>query len=361
MFRQHLLVATVAVVAVLCLGAACKSRTDTSEPSAPAATGAPARESRLFSYDRKCMGTLCLIKVWHNDAGKVETACRKALGEFDRVERLMSEWRDDSELTRINQAAGSEAVEVSEDTLLVIKKGVELGVLTEGHFDITVGAFHGLWKFDEDKDGTLPSPDEVKARLALVDYRDIQIDEAAHTVKLKRAGQRLTLGGIAKGYAVDAAVAVLREAGIRDFIVQAGGDLFAGGRRGDRQWMVGVQDPRRPRGEIIYKLSLSDRAFNTSGDYERFVIESGRRYHHILDAKTGFPVEHTRAVTLLATSAFKADLLDTAVFTMGWEKAMAVVEADAEVEAIIVDAKNQVHVSSGLTDLVKVADPTDGL
>src|SRR6185295_8975293 len=162
-------------------------------------------------------------------------------------------------------------------------------------------------------------------------------------------------------YAVDAAVKAIRAAGLRDFIVKAGGDLFAAGRKGERQWRVGIQDPRAPHGRIIFELPVTDQAFNTSGDYERFVIRDGVRYHHILDARTGFPAKESRSVTLLAGDSFTADALDTALFAVGPERAMAIVAGLKDVEVVIVDAANRVHISPGLHErLIKRGDPTPG-
>jgi thiamine biosynthesis lipoprotein len=180
-------------------------------------------------------------------------------------------------------------------------------------------------------------------------------------VKLRRPGQRLNLEGLAKGYGVAAAVKVMRAAGLKDFIFHAGGDLYAAGRKGDRDWRVGIQDPRAPRGRIIFELSLSDKAFNTSGDYERFVMKDGVRYHHILDARTGFPARGCRSVTLLADDAFLADTLDTAIFAVGAKRGMEIIEELPGVEGVIVDADNRVLISSGLAGkLIKYGDPTDG-
>jgi thiamine biosynthesis lipoprotein len=324
------------------------------------AGGAPA--PRIIVVDRKCMGTLCEIKAFHKDEAFVHRVAELGLREMDRIEALTTSWTDTSDVAHVNAAAGKQAVVVSRDTLEVVKKGIWVGELTAGAFDITVGVFKGLWRFDEDNDGSLPDPKEVRRRAKLVNYRDVIVDEAKSTVKLRRVGQRLNLEGLAKGYGVAAAVKVMRAEGLRDFIFHAGGDLYAAGRKGDRDWRVGIQDPRAPRGQIIFELSLSDKAFNTSGDYERFVIKDGVRYHHILDARTGFPARGCRSVTLLADDAFLADTLDTAIFAAGPKRGMEIIEEQPGVEGVIVDAHNQVTISSGLQGkLKKYGDPTDGI
>jgi thiamine biosynthesis lipoprotein len=335
----------------------------TAPPSRPAPASAPPKAGAAHAVDRvrACMGTRCEILVYTTDEAAAEPAIERGFAELARIEGLVTSWRDTSEIAQINAAAGKAPVKVSPDTLAIIQRGLWIGEISEGGFDITVGVFHGLWKFDQDRDGTLPDPAEVKRRLALVNFHDVILDEAAGTVMLRREGQRLNVEGIAKGYAVDAAVKALRDAGLRDFIVQAGGDLFASGKHGNRDWEIGIQDPRGPHGQIIYQVSLSDRAFNTSGDYERFVLRDGVRYHHILDARTGFPSHASRSVTVLARDAFTADVLDTALFIMGPEKAIKVVESMPDVETVIVGPDNDVHISTGLNGkLAKLRDPTPG-
>jgi thiamine biosynthesis lipoprotein len=326
--------------------------------AAPEAPPAP----HVITRTRKCMGTECEFKAWAADEALVDRAFARGFDEFDRLEALTTSWRSTSEVAHINEQAGKKAVAVSPDTLAIIEKSLWVSSLTDGAFDITIGVYKGLWKFDEDKDGTLPDRQEVERRRKLVSWKDVIVDKKRGTVKLRRAGQAINLGGIAKGYAVDAAVRAIRKEGLRDFIVKAGGDLFAAGRKGDRQWRVGIQDPRAPHGQIIFELPITDQAFNTSGDYERFVIKDGVRYHHILDARTGFPAKLTRSVTLLAGDSFTADALDTALFAVGPERALQIVAGVPHLEAVIVDAKNKVHVTPGLQDkLVKRGDPTDGL
>lgn len=328
----------------------------------------PGPPRRLITRVRTCLGTRCTLSAFHHDEAQVQRAFDAALAEIQRLDALLTTWQPTSEVSRLNAAAGSgEFVPVSSETFEVLERALWVARETRGAFDVTVGAFRGLWKFDEDNDGSLPSRDDVLERLKLVDYRGLQLDAEERAARLVRAGQSVTLGGIAKGFIVDRAVAKLRAAGLEDFLVQAGGDLYAAGRRGDRDWRVGIQDPRggsgSPPSESSFALlSLTDAAFNTSGDYERFVIRDGRRYHHILDPATGYPVTHTRSVTVLAPTSFIADTLDTAIFVLGVERGMRLVESQPGVEAVIVDADNQVHVSSGLEQrLTLLRPPTDGL
>jgi FAD:protein FMN transferase len=327
-----------------------------------------APERRMMSFERACMGTHCTIAVFHHDEARVEQAVAQAVLEMNRLDAMMTTWTDTSEVSRINAAAGNgEAVSVSAETFEVLEKSLWVARASGGAFDITVGAFKGLWKFDEDNDGTLPAPGDVAERLKLVDYEALILDPARRTARLARAAQSITLGGIAKGFIVDCAVRTLRGAGLVDFLVQAGGDLYAAGKRGDREWRVGIQDPRAKPGDdrsldtSFALLSLTDSAFNTSGDYERFVLQHGKRYHHILDPRTGQPVTHTRSVTVLAPTSFIADTLDTAAFVLGPAKGLELVESVPGALAVIVDSENQVHTSRGLEGQLKILrPPTDG-
>ncbi len=213
-----------------------------------------------------------------------EAAVRAAFGaageEIRRVETLMTTWREDSELSRVNAAAGHDKVVVSPETFEVIQAAIHTSEISEGTFDITFESLHGLWKFDQDLDPHPPSAADVKAKLHLVGYRHVHLDPAAHTVFLDQAGTRISLGGIAKGYAVDRAAAVLERAGLSSFFVQAGGDLYTRGRKADgSEWAAGVRDPRGPEGSFFALLHVSDHAFSTAGDYERSYIVGGKRYH----------------------------------------------------------------------------------
>lgn len=308
------------------------------------------------------MGTLVVITAWTDDETRAAAAFAEAFAEFDRIDRLMSIFRPDSEISRVNAAAGApKGVPVSDEILFVVDKAIEASRLSRGAFDVTVGAFAGLWKFDEDKDGTIPPPELVAERRKLVSFRDVVVSRRARTIRLRRPGQKINLGGIAKGYAVDRAVAILRRHGLGHFIVQAGGDLYVSGRRGDRAWRVGIRDPRGGRDVFFAFAEVEDATFSTSGDYERFVLRDGRRYHHILDPATGYPATRSRSVTVVAKDATTADALSTALFVMGVEAGMKLVERLPDVEAVFVDAQNRVHISSGLRGkLTILQSPTDG-
>jgi len=307
------------------------------------------------------MGTELRVTIWSADDALAETASSAVFREFDRLDDMMSVWKSESDIVRINAAAGEKAVPVSSETREVLQVARQISEQTDGTFDITFAALSGLWKFDyQDKDESIPDRKEIERRLPLVNYRDVAVDDAAGTVMLRRKGMRVNLGGIGKGYAVDRAVDILRRSGLRDFMIQAGGDMYVAGSRGDRPWRLGIRDPRGPADRVFAALDLSDSTFSTSGDYERFFMKDGVRYHHIIDLRTGEPARLSRSVTLVTDRAVIADALAKGVFILGPDAGMALIERTPDVQGVIVSAKNEVSISSGLRKrLILVAPPTD--
>lgn len=311
----------------------------------------------LVEQDRVAMGSSLRVAVWTADQAGAARAIDAVFAEFDRLESALSVWRPGSDVNRLNASAGQGSVPVGPDTLRVLEAAEEASRLTQGKFDVTFGTLADIWKFDQDQDNRVPTREEIAARLPLVDHTAVRVNRQAGTAEITRAGVRVHLGGIGKGYAVDRAVELLRNAGFSNFLIQAGGDLFASGRRGDRRWRVGLSDPRGTEGATFATIDLLDETFSTSGDYERFFVKDGVRYHHILDPATGQPARLCRSVTILARSALTADWASTGVFILGPRAGMALVESRSDVEAVIVDADNQVHVSSGLQGRLRIDRP----
>ena len=362
MRRRPCLLLAVAVAA--CTGGAA------APAPAPSASITPPQvpfEPRRVALDDKAMGTHVVLATYTTpalDEAAIRPKLEKALEEIRRLERLMTTWREDSEISRINAAAGAGAVAVGAETLAVIQKSLWASKISEGVFDISFDAMRGLWKFDEGREDRIPPKDAVDKARKLIDWHEIEVDAAKSTVKLAKPGMRISLGGIAKGYAVDAAARVLEREGITSFFAQAGGDLYVKGRKPDgSRFKVGVRDPRRKDpNDYFAMLEVEDHAFSTAGDYERAFVEGGKRYHHIIDPRTGWPATASRSVTVWAKDAFTADAVDDAVFILGPEKGLALVESIDDCGAVIVDAHNQVFVSKRLDKLLwKMRDPTDGI
>jgi thiamine biosynthesis lipoprotein len=327
-----------------------------------AGCGAPANPRSAAPVERAQvgMGSEVRLIAWTADEPAALSAFDEAFGEFQRLDALLSVWRDGSDVQRLNESAGIAPVAVADETLEVLTAAVEAGELTQGKFDVTFAALADVWKFDHDQDNAIPPPEAIRERLSLVDYKSVSIDPARKTAFVRRRGVRVHLGGIGKGYAVDRAVAILKRRGLRDFMVRAGGDLYVAGRHGERGWRLGIQDPRGEAEAIFAALDLADAALSTSGDYERFFIKDGRRLHHIIDPDRGEPADGCRSVTIVADRSTTADALSTGVFVLGPAAGMTLIERLPNVEGVIVTADNEVLVSSGLKErLTIVALPTD--
>lgn len=303
------------------------------------------------------MGSALRVAVWSEDRGGATRVTRRVFDEFDRLDRLLSVWHPGSDVSRLNASAGQGPVRISHDTRRVLQAALEAGRQTHGKFDITFGALADVWRFDHDQDNRVPTSSEVATRLPFVDFTAVTVDDTGGTAEIQRAGVRVHLGGIGKGFAIDRAVSLLRDAGFQHFLLQAGGDLYAAGTHGDRPWRVGLHDPRGREDGSFATIELRDETFSTSGDYERFFIADGVRYHHLLDPDNGQPARGCRSVTVLARDALTADWASTGVFILGPEAGMSLVETLPDVEAVIVTADNEVLVSSGLQDRLHIDRP----
>jgi thiamine biosynthesis lipoprotein len=303
------------------------------------------------------MGTRVSFKIWlgTRDAIEARAAIEAATAEIERIEDIMSEWRPQSEISRFNRAAGT-TVRLSPEFFEVLRRGREVSEATDGSFDVTFHAVGQLWSFKEGS--TPPTAAAIEEKLALVGWQRLVLDAEAGTGRLETPGMMIGLGAIAKGYAVDRAAALLRERGFTDHIIEAGGDTFVSGSKGEKSWMVGVQNPDGPG--TVGALPARDEAVVTSGDYQRFLEHEGKRYSHILDPKTGWPRERSAApksVTLVAPNTTDADAFATAVSVMGAAKGMALVESHKEIEAVIITRDGEIRISSGLAGRLVLAAP----
>jgi FAD:protein FMN transferase len=281
----------------------------------------------------------------------VEAAVDAAFNEIHRIEQMMSTHIATSPISKVNQAAGTSPVRVPKELLEMVKRSKAISDRTEGKFDITFGAVGKLWHF-RSLEPKVPDPSAIASNLPLLDYRAVRVDEKAQTLMLEKKGMSIGLGAIAKGYAVDQAAAILRTKGLNDFIVYGGGDIYLSGKKGDKPWRVGIQDPRdRSRYFADFTFDKGG-AVVTSGDYEKYFIVNGRRYHHILDPSTGFPAEGTVSVTVITDHSADADALATGIFVLGPDKGMALIESDPKIEGVIVDSTFTPRVSSGLKDRI---------
>ncbi|MFH1809278.1 MAG: FAD:protein FMN transferase [Pseudomonadota bacterium] len=277
-------------------------------------------ELHVVTRSEEHMSTYVTISVAAPRGASPDEAITAAFAEVARLSDTLSEWREHSEISTVNAQAGGAPVVVSAELYRVIQAAHAVSVDTEGAFDITFNALWGLWDFKA-PNPRVPTPEEIAPRVALVDYRQVTLDDTTHSVRLGKPGMKMGLGGIAKGYIVDRASALLRARGFTNHLVNAGGDLYASGTRGDRKWRIGVRDPGTK--QIYATLEVQDRGLATSGNYERFFIKDGLRYHHILDPKTGMPTRGIASSTVLAPDAMTADAYATAVFVLGVDRSLA--------------------------------------
>jgi thiamine biosynthesis lipoprotein len=334
-------------------------------PPVEAQASSPSPPQRVDIQDA-AMGTNVHFVAYSNqhiDEAGIRKATADALAEMRRLEAVLSEWRDDSEVGQINLNP-EHWVHVGPETYTVIARALDEGKASKGAFDITFQAMSNLWKFGSaaDAEPKLPSKAEIELRRKLVDYRTVELDPSAQAVRIPK-DHKIGLGGIAKGYIVDRAAAVLKKAGIAAFLVQAGGDLYGAGRKPDGSpWVSGIQDPRGAQGVFFATIELTDHAFSTAGDYARSYVIGKRRYHHIIDPHTGYPATASRSVTVWAEDATTADAIDDAVFILGPEQGLQLAEATPGVGVVIVDKNNRVWVSPRLEGKVHVTrQPTDGI
>ncbi|MCA9657305.1 MAG: FAD:protein FMN transferase [Myxococcales bacterium] len=318
----------------------------------------PVRKDGTIYAESELMGTRFSINLWLDpgrDAADGGAAVREAIAEVDRIEGLASEWIAESELSRFNAAAGGEPIALSPDLFAILQRSTVIAEATSGAFDPTFFAIGDLWSF---KPGaTPPTQEAIDARLPLVDWRGIELD-AAGRGRLRDVGMKVGLGAIAKGYAVDRASALLRGRGFTNHIVEGGGDTFVSGSKGERAWMVGIQRPDGPG--TIGALSLENRALVTSGGYQRYFEHDGKRYAHIIDPRTGWPLDEADSaisVSIVADDATDADAYCTAVAVMGPERGMAFVESQPALEAVIIERSGEISLSSGLRERFVPAPP----
>jgi len=308
-------------------------------------------ESAVVTRAQMQMGTVVKITAVARNESIAQAATTAGFAEIHRLEELLSTWIPTSELSRVNASAGVMPVSVSPETMAVVQGAIQVAEMTDGGFNITIGPVVDAWNVIENQ--RIPTEPELKALRPLLDLKAVHADVRERTIFLEKAGMRIDVGGIGKGYAADQAVMAMKKAGASAGVVALSGDIKAFGQLpGGKKFPVGIQHPRK-EGEVLVFIDLEDEAISTAGDYERFFERDGVRYHHILDPKTLQPARSCQAVTVIAREGIWADGLDTGIFVMGVEAGMRLVEALPGVEAIIVDHEGLVHVSSGLRDRIR--------
>ena len=297
-----------------------------------------------FTDARPMMGTEVSVYFWHDDPDAGRLALDAVFAEVERINRLMSTYIEDSPISDINRRAASEPVVAGEELFHLVQRSLDVSVLTRGAFDITYESVGQHYDF---RRRMRPDDATIAAGRELIDFRYVKLDPAAGTVSFMREGVRINLGGIAKGYAVERGVDVLRLRGATHGIVTAGGDSRLLGDRRGRPWMIGIRDPRED-GKVAISLPLADEAISTSGDYERFFDEDGVRYHHIIEPSTGEPAGKVHSATVFGPDAVITDALSTSVFVLGVDEGLRLIAALPDYESVVIDSAGQIYYSDGL-------------
>jgi thiamine biosynthesis lipoprotein len=311
------------------------------------------------------LGTVCTVRLYKETRTEIYQAI---FSRFREIEALMSVNSADSDISAVNNGAGIAPVRVHPEVLDVVESALRYAELSGGAFDPSVGPLVKLWNIGED-DARLPPEDEIRETLPLVGWRDVVVDREAGTVFLRRPGMRLDLGGIAKGYAADEAVRIIKEYGVKSAIVDLGGNVFAYGEKPGKwsgqllpwqklPWRVGIQNPLEDRGQYFAVMELRNKSAVTSGVYERFLELDGRKYHHILSTQNGYPVDSSLlSVTVVADRSIDADALSTSAFALGWERGSALIESLEGIVAVFVFDDMIVRCTRGMEDWFTLTDP----
>ena len=297
-----------------------------------------------YEREEAIMGTRIAVQLWSEDPALAERAMDAVIAEMHRTDELMSTYKPGSQLSQVNEHAYERPVQVDADIIDVVEKSLEYSRLSDGVFDVTYASVGYLFDY---RKHVHPTDAQIAAALPAVDYRQLVVDHDARTIRFLKPGMRIDLGGIAKGWAVDRGIDILRELGIEHAMVNAGGDTRLLGDRRGKPWIVGIRDPRN-EGKVVTRIPLQDEALSTSGDYERYFEEDGVRYHHILEPGTGRSPKAVRSVTVIGPTATHTDGLTKPVFILGVERGLEFIRKVKDAEAIIVDNEGRVFHSEGL-------------
>ncbi len=302
------------------------------------------------------MGTIITQKI-----NALNLEAKKITGEaleiINRLEKIMSFFEVTSQLSQINQQSGKLWISVDSELFFLIKEAKKYARLTGGVFDITVASLVELWQ-KYGKVQKIPSQSLIEDTLKKVNYENILIDEERGMVKLRRNGQKIDLGGIAKGYAANRVIQYYQQKGLRSAMINLGGNVaLLGGRDDEKPWQIGIQNPLQKRGECLAIISVSNTAVVTSGNYERFFLENNRIYHHILSPLTGYPASSgLRSVTIIYPDAMLADVLATTLFILGLERGVKLIKRFSDIEVIIISEDRKIYLSGSLVGKCQITE-----
>ncbi|WP_347489895.1 FAD:protein FMN transferase [Desulfoscipio sp. XC116] len=313
-----------------------------------------AQEQEPYTAQDFLLDTEITITIEDSRAPEICAAIFQRIAEIEKKMTLFSE---DSELAKLNAQAGLKAVKTSADTHYVLTRAITISTLTQGAYDPTIGPLVKLWNIGSGL-AVIPGEADIQRAISLVDGNSLQISNNGHTAMIARPGQVVDLGGIAKGYAGDEAKRILLEHGVRQGIINLGGNVMAVGAKKDgAPWRVGIQNPLAARGTYLGIVYATDKAVVSSGGYERYFIKDGRRYHHIMDPDTGYPADNGLiSVTIVTDRGIDADALSTGAYVMGLTEGMKLIDSLDGVEAIFITNDKKVYITQGLKDSFQLTD-----
>lgn len=304
-------------------------------------------QASVFSRELLLMGSRFEITAMAQDDPTARECVEAAIAEITRIEDLISEWDSASQTSEVNRQSGKRPVKVDIELLNLIRRSNKVSGLTGGAFDISFASADRIWKFDGSMK-TLPSEEEISKSVARIDYRKIIVNPEDTTVYLPETGMKIGFGAIGKGYAANQAKIVMQQHGATGGLVNAGGDLICWGKSpGPNGWRVGIANPKA-RNQLVAWMEINNMAVVTSGDYERFVILNGKKYAHIINPKTGWPVSGLQSVTIICADAELADALATAVFVMGEKEGLALINQLKGVECMMINEHDEIIKSESL-------------
>jgi FAD:protein FMN transferase len=309
------------------------------------------QKEKVYRKSSILMDTVVTITVVSDSKNHAEKTIDNAFSEIEKLEKLFNFYSSESEVFLINKNAGISEQKVSPDILEILDRALFISEKTEGAFDVTIGPVITLYDFYKK---IKPEENDIKRNLPLVNFRELIIDKNKSKVFLRKKGMLIDLGGIAKGYAADKAVETLKKNGIHSGIVSVAGDIKAFGFKPDgKPWKIGIRNPRAEgQKDIMATVDLSDMAISTSGDYERYFILNGKRYHHLLSPKTGYPAEECRSVTVMAKDDVLADAFATGVFILGPERGLKILEKNG-FDGVIVDSRGKIYITPNIKSKIE--------
>lgn len=309
-------------------------------------------QAQWLTQVRAIMGTEVTMTLWSEDHAQGQKAITAAMAEMRRIDQTFSPYIETSELAQLNGNAALRAMPVSPELAMLIRRSLHFSELSDGAFDITFASLGWFYDYRQRKQ---PSAEQKQTLLPAINYRFLQFDPTAPSLRYKHPNVRIDLGGIAKGYAVDRAIAVLQSMGVEHATVSAGGDSRLLGDKLGRPWLIGIKNPRpgahQPE-DVVLTMPLDNVAVSTSGDYERFFIDeqTGTRVHHIINPKTGESADELMSVTVLGPVALDTDALSTTVFVLGVERGLGLINQLDQFDCVLIDRKGHVHYSRGLME-----------